>query len=121
MLPFISIMLMFQAATPTPKTPAPVIPESLLVQFFKAQAEYLGAKSEVEATDQWRALKVKENNANSISGRIAAACGQKFHPQLDASGYPVCVENPEPPKPAATTPAPKPAVPQQNPAAPVKK
>ena len=121
MSPFFALMLMFQAATPAPKDTPPAIPQALLVQFFKTQAEYMGAKSEVEATPQWKKLQDKQNEAGSVSQQINTICGAKFHAQLDTNGYPVCVDNPEPPKPAATAPAPKTAVPAQNPAAPVKK
>ena len=71
--------------------PVPAITDAHRAQFFKAQLQVNQAQAAMTAAQQTMQAAVTD---------LPKDCGEKFQPQMDPAGDPVCVAKPEPAKPA---------------------
>lgn len=97
----ILFIVAFPAFAQAPKAPAktpPVISDKLQKDFFKASSEFQGAQSQV--TQATSVAQQKQAAVQAAVKAITDACGVDYHPEVNATGDPVCVETkkPEPAK-----------------------
>ena len=78
-----------QSSAPKPD-PTPTISDAHRAQFFKAQLRFNQAQQEFQQSQ----AKLQE-----AVGDMTMDCGEKFQPQMDQQGDPVCQLKPAPPKP----------------------
>lgn len=86
------------------KTP-PVPTDAQKMAFFKANSEFQAANS--QAQQAMAAVPPKKAALDDAIKSITEACGKDFQPTIDAQGYPACVANPAPVKPAGKPVEPK--------------
>ena len=91
-----TVLLIGQAPSPAPvaqnvtpvKDAPPAIPDAHRAFYFKAQLQFSQAQQALQQAQQ----KLQE----AVSG-LTKDCGEKYRPQMDAQGDPVCVAEPVPP------------------------
>ena len=91
---FWPVFLALSALAQTPKPPT--ISDAVKLKFFKAQSEMQTAQN--VAREATQTLQQKQVALQSVVSEISNVCGKDFQPQMDKSGDPVCVANPETPK-----------------------
>jgi len=87
----LSLTLPLVAQQPRAPDPAPKITDAHRAEFFKRQLALANAQ---------QAFQAAQSQAQQAIAEMTKDCGDKFRPQLDQQGDPVCVAIPEPPKPA---------------------
>lgn len=91
---FWPIFLALSALAQTPKPPT--ISDAIKLKFFKASAESQTASAQANAAAQ--VAQQKQVAFQAVVKELRAACGDKFVPEIDKAGDPVCVAKPEAPK-----------------------
>ena len=74
-----------------PKPPA--ITDALKIAYFKANSEFLTARSQAEQASQ--VAQQKQAALQEAAKAITEACGKEFTPTMDAAVEPACVEKPK--------------------------
>ena len=92
----LTIAVLLFAAIAWSATTAPVIDQVLAGRFFKAQAQDVQAQMALQ-TAKDEATK-KQTAFDAVVDELKKACGDKYEPQLNSNGDPVCVAKPEPAK-----------------------
>jgi hypothetical protein len=89
-LMIVAVALAVEDKTKTPPA-TPQITDAHRAEFFKRQLALANAQ---------QAFQAAQSQAQQSIAEMSKDCGDKFRPQLDQQGDPVCVVIPEPPKPA---------------------
>ena len=94
-LPLIALALLVSAHAkdkPEPAEAPPVISAEHRAEFFKRQ---------LAATEAQRAYQAAQQALQGAVSELTKDCGDKFRPQMDPQGDPVCIAVPAPPAPKA--------------------
>jgi len=87
----LTLMLATASAQTAPKPPS--IPLELSYKFAKAHAATSDARLAVDAAQ--KLVDARNQAEGQIVQELVKTCGEKFQPQIDGNGDPVCVPKPE--------------------------